>query len=463
MKLLTSVDVAWDYTTAHITSLASRHPRTLAATVSLGLAGFAATAFGIAPQVPDAADLPQRTVVENVATVDLRSQLDALAGHDLDLYRSDVTRVSDTADSLLARLNVADARAAAFLRSDPVARKLLDGRAGKRVQVRVDSRGALEELVARYAAPAGIDKVPTHFTRLRIQRIADKLVADTATLPLTSQPVMAGGIVRSSLFNATDDAGIPDGVATQLAEIFANDIDFRRELKRGASFSVVYEALTAEGEPITWGPVNGRVLAAEFVNKGQTFSAMWFKDGDAKGAYFGLDGQSKQRSFLASPLEFSRVTSGFAMRMHPILNSWKQHNGVDYGAPAGTPVRSVGEGVVEFAGWQNGYGNVVQVRHGNERLTVYAHLSRVDVDKGQRVDQGAIIGAVGQTGWATGPHLHFEVKIDGLQQDPLLVAQSSEAALVAPASKARFGQLAQSARVQLGVAETLPRAPLLGE
>ncbi|HSC62184.1 MAG TPA: M23 family metallopeptidase [Caldimonas sp.] len=460
--MLTSIDVAWDYASAHIASLASRHPRTLAATVSLGLAGFAATAFGIAPQVPDAADLPQRTVVEDVATVDLHSQLDALAGHDLDLYRSDVTRVSDTADSLLARLNVADARAAAFLRSDAVARKLLDGRAGKRVQVRVDSHGALEELVARYAA-LSTDKVPTHFTRLRIQRIADRLVADTATLPLTSQPVMAGGTIRSSLFNATDDAGIPDGVATQLAEIFANDIDFRRELKRGASFSVVYEALTADGEPISWGPVNGRVLAAEFVNKGQTFSAMWFKDGEGKGAYFGLDGQSKQRSFLASPLEFSRVTSGFAMRMHPILNSWKQHNGVDYGAPSGTPVRTVGDGVVEFAGWQNGYGNVIQVRHGNERLTVYAHLSRVDVIKGQRVDQGAVIGAVGQTGWATGPHLHFEVKIDGMQQDPLLVAQTSEAAVVTPASKARFGQLAQSVRVQLGVAETLPRAPLLGE
>ena len=139
---------------------------------------------------------------------------------------------------------------------------------------------------------------------------------------------------------------------------------------------------------------------------------MWFKDGDGKGAYFGLDGQSKQRSFLASPLEFSRVTSGFAMRMHPILNSWKQHKGVDYGAPTGTPIRAIGDGVVEFAGWQNGYGNVVQVRHGNERLTVYAHLSRIEVAKGQKVDQGAIIGAVGQTGWATGPHLHFEVKID---------------------------------------------------
>jgi murein DD-endopeptidase MepM/ murein hydrolase activator NlpD len=447
---------------AEVASFASRHPRTIAASVSIGLAGFAVTAFGVAPQVPDPADLPKRTIVENVRTVDLHQQLDALADHELDLFRSETTRSSDTADSLLARLGVADARAGAFLRADPIAKRLFDGRAGKRVQVRVDSRGALIELVARYAAPT-TDKLPTHFTRLRIQRIADKLVADVTTVPFTSQVQMAGGTIQSSLFNATDDAGIPDAVATQLAEIFANDIDFRRELKRGATFSVVYESLTADGEPVTWGPASGRVLAAEFVNKGQTFSAMWFKDGDAKGAYFGLDGQSKQRSFLAAPLEFSRVTSGFSMRMHPILNTWKQHNGVDYGAPAGTPVRTVGDGVVEFAGWQNGYGNVIHIQHSNERSTVYAHLSRVDVVKGQRVEQGAIIGAVGQTGWATGPHLHFEVKIDGQQQDPLKVAQTSEAVVITPAAKARFGQLAQSVRVQLGIAETLPHAPLLGE
>ena len=118
------------------------------------------------------------------------------------------------------------------------------------------------------------------------------------------------------------------------------------------------------------------------------------------------------------------------MRMHPILNTWKQHNGVDYGAPIGTPVHAAGDGEIVFAGRQNGYGNVIQVRHGNERLTVYAHLSRIEVAKGQRVDQGAIIGAVGQTGWATGPHLHFEVKIDGLHQDPL----SGRAALRSGAS-----------------------------
>lgn len=462
MNSLASLDVAWHDASARIASFAARHPRTLAASISLALGGFAVTAFGIAPEVPDPASLPQRTIVESVPTVDLHSQLEALADQDLELFRSEITRAGDTTDSLLARLSIVDARAAAFLRSDPIAKRLFEGRSGKRVQVRVDAHGSLVELVARYAAPV-VDKLPTQFTRLRIQRIADLLVADITTAPLASQVLMASGTVRSSLFTATDEAGIPDAVATQLAEIFANDIDFRHELQRGATFSVVYESLTADGEPISWGPASGRVLAAEFVNRGQTFSAMWFKDGDAKGAYFGLDGQSKQRSFLASPLEFSRVTSGFAMRMHPILNSWKQHNGVDYGAPTGTPVRTVGEGVVEFAGWQNGYGNVVHIQHGNERSTVYAHLSRIDVIMGQRVEQGAVIGAVGQTGWATGPHLHFEVKINGTQQDPLLVAQSSEAVTISPAARARFSQLAQSVRTQLGIAETLPRTPLLGE
>ena len=462
MKSFPRLELAWAYASAHAASFASSYPKTLAVTVSIGLAGFGATAFGVAPMVPDAASLPKRIVTESVATADLRPQLEALAEHDFDLFRSDATRASDTADSLLRRLGVSDAIAATFLRVDPVAKKLLDGRAGKRVQVRVDAEGRLEELVARYAAP-GNDKLATQFTRLRIERVAGKLVAYVVLAPLASQPLLASGTIRSSLFAATDEAGIPDPVATQIAEIFATDIDFRRELKKGATFSVVYEALTADGEPITWGSSAGRVLAAEFINKNQTFSAMWFKDGDGKGAYFGLDGQSKQRTFLASPLEFSRVTSGFAMRMHPILNTWKQHNGVDYGAPTGTPVRTIGDGVVEFAGWQNGYGNVIHIKHGNEFATVYAHLSRIDVAKGGKVEQGDTIGAVGQTGWATGPHLHFEVKVDGVQQDPLLVAQSSEGVMLSPTAKVHLAELSQSVRAQLGVAQTLAHAQALGE
>ena len=457
------LELAWAYTSAHAASFAARYPKTLAASVSLGLAGFAATAFGVAPMVPDASSLPQRIVTERVAMVDLRAQIEALAEHDFELFRSDTTRTGDTADSLLGRLGVNDVAAASFLRTDPIARKLLDGRAAKRVQVRVDATGQLEELVARFAAP-GTDKLPTHFTRLRVERVAGRLIAYSTQAPLAAQPLLASGTIRTTLFNATDEAGIPDAVATQLAEIFATDIDFRRELKKGATFSVVYESLTADGEPVTWANSgSGRVLAAEFVNKNQTYSAMWFKDGEGKGSYFGLDGQSKQRSLLSSPLEFSRVTSGFAMRVHPIFNTWKQHNGVDYGAPSGTPVRTIGDGVVEFAGWQNGYGNVIHIKHNGDLTTVYAHLSRVDIVKGAKVAQGDTIGAVGQTGWATGPHLHFEVKIDGVQQEPLLVAQSSEGVVLTPAARTQLTQLSQSVRAQLGVAQTLGQAQVVGE
>jgi murein DD-endopeptidase MepM/ murein hydrolase activator NlpD len=205
------------------------------------------------------------------------------------------------------------------------------------------------------------------------------------------------------------------------------------------------------------------VLAADFVNNGRTYSAVWFKGAQGKGAYYGFDGQSKKRAFLASPLEFSRVTSGFAMRMHPILNSWKQHNGVDYGAPTGTPIRAVGDGVVEFAGQQNGYGNVLEIRHSNARSTLYAHLSRIDVTRGQHVEQGQRIGAVGATGWATGPHLHFEVKVNGAQQNPMLLAQASEAAVLSPSARAEFAQLARSVKGQLEVADSMARSGAYAE
>ena len=428
----------------------------------LGLGGFAATAFGIAPMMPDASDLPKRLVTETVTPQDMQSQLDALAEHELQLYRTDLTRSSDTADSLLKRLNISDPIAAAFIRNDATARKLLEGRGGKMVQVTTDESGALTELVARYA-PANPDQLATHFMRLRIKRFEnDRFQAMVETAPLASQVRMGSGTVRSSLFAATDDAHIPDAVATQLAEVFATDIDFHRELRKGDTFSVVYEALTADGEPITWS-ASGKLLGADFVNNGRSYSAVWFKDGQGKGTYFGLDGQSKKRAFLASPMEFSRVTSGFAMRMHPILNTWKQHKGVDYGAPSGTPIRTVGDGVVDFAGWQNGYGNVVEIRHGNGRSTVYAHMSRIDVKRGQHVDQGMRIGAVGSTGWATGPHLHFEVKLNGVQQNPTLMAKASEALTLSPAAKAQFAQLATSVKGQLEIADSMARAGAYAE
>ncbi len=458
-----SIDRALANAAATTGRFVSAHSRSLTGAVLVALAGFGATAFGLAPMGIDASDLPKRLVTETVTPTDIQSQLDALAEHELQLYRTDLTRASDTADSLLKRLNVSDPNAAQFLRTDPVARKLLEGRGGKMVRVTTGENGQLTELVARYAAidPA---QAGTHFTRLRIDRAGGTLTATVTTAPLASQVRMGSGTIRSSLFAATDDARIPDPIATQLTEVFSTDVDFHRALRRGDTFSVIYEALTADGEPITWAASSaGRLLGAEFINNGRSYTAVWYKDAQNKGAYYDLNGQSKRRAFLASPMEFSRVTSGFAMRLHPILNSWKQHKGVDYGAPIGTAVRAVGEGTVEFAGWQNGYGNVVQIRHSAQRSTLYAHMSRIDVKRGAHIEQGQRVGAVGMTGWATGPHLHFEVKVNGQQQDPMIMAKSSETIALTASSKANFAQLARSLKGQLEVADTVTRSGAYAE
>jgi murein DD-endopeptidase MepM/ murein hydrolase activator NlpD len=432
-------------------ALVQRHSRGLATTAAVLMTGFAATAFGIAPLAPDAADLPQRTIVEPVVPKGIEAQLDALAAHALELSRNDLTRASDTADSLLRRLGVVDVAAAAFLRADPTARRLLEGRTGKLVQARAAADGTLLELVARYPAERPED-FATHFTRLTVARNGASYDARIESAPLSSQSRLASGTIETSLWAAADAARLPDTITVQLAEIFSTDIDFHRELRRGDTFSLVYEALTADGEPVTWNQGTGRVLAAEFVGNGRTYEALWFRGADGRGGYFAFDGQSKRRAFLASPMEFSRVSSGFAMRFHPILQTWRRHLGVDYAAPTGTPVRSVGDGTVEFAGRQNGYGNVVQLRHSNDRTTLYAHLSRIDVREGQRVEQGQRIGAVGATGWATGPHLHFEFRVNGVHQDPKHIARHSDAVPLTAEARPAFDRLARAMRVQLAAA-----------
>lgn len=434
--------------------LLARHSRALSAAFILVLGGFGAAAFGVAPLLPDPADLPKRLLVSELTPEGMPSQLEALAEQEIELSRSDTTRKGDTIDSLLRRLGVADPGAASFLRTDASARRLLDGPAGKMVQVRASARGELVDLVARYAAPDDAQRRP-RFSRLTVKHEQGRWVSTVEVAPLTTQPRLASGTVRSTLFAATDEARLPDSIASQLVDIFSADIDFHRELRKGDTFSVVYEAYAADSEPATWMPAAGRVLSAEFVNDGKAYQALWHADAAGRGSYFGFDGQSKRRTFLTSPLEFSRVTSGFSMRFHPLLQTWRQHLGVDYGAPTGTAVRAVGDGIVDFAGRQNGYGNVVQIRHDNHRSTLYAHLSRIDVHKGEAVSQGERIGAVGATGWATGPHLHFEFRVNGQYQDPQRLAKSSEPVTIDPSARMRFAEEARSARVQLDLAESL--------
>ena len=434
-----------------VQSFAHRHPRRVSAAVLTVLAGSAVTAFGVS----DLGALPQgpapviTQITETIEPSQLAEQVQAVDSQSLTLYRSELTRPADTVDSLLKRLGVDDADAAQFIRHDAVAANLLKGRTGKAIKALVED-GRLRELIVR--GPAGDGDNETHFTRLTIERTANGFTARQQIVPLEVRQQLVSGTIQSSLFAAADDAGMPDAVTTQVAEIFGSDIDFRRELRKGDTFSALYEAHTADGEPITWGHASGKVLAARFINKGETHDAVWYQESGRKGAYFDLTGKSKTRAFLASPLAFSRVTSGFAMRFHPIQKTWKAHLGVDFGAPTGTPVRSVGNGVVSFAGVQNGYGNVVQIQHNGDRTTVYAHLSRIDVRRGQRIDQGDRIGAVGATGWATGPHLHFEFKVNGKQIDPMVIARASESLQLSPQSLGAFKKVATTVAQRLNQA-----------
>ena len=417
--------------------------------ISFGLLAVIALATGGAYAVvsiaPSDANVPVRMVAETVEPLYLLQSTSEQGTNKLPFYYTTTTRNSDTVDSLLSRLNVVDQAASQFFRNDPQTQHGLMA-AGRLVKAQTDEQRQLQQMTIIW--PSEQDG---QFNRIRVERGALGFRSQMNAESLQVVRRFASGRIESSLFAATDDAGIPDAVAAQIAEVFSGEIDFHRSLRKGDRFSVVYEVMLADGEMLR----TGRVLASEFLNAGKSYQALWFEHTGVKGGYYGPDGKSLTNLFLASPLEFSRVTSGFSMRMHPILKQWRAHLGVDYGAPTGTSVRTVGAGVVSFAGVQNGFGNVVYVDHGKDKTTVYAHLSAIRVKKGQTVEQGQPVGAVGSTGWATGPHLHFEFRVDGKHVDPVLVAQEAQFSTVPTALLPIFKETSQSLTRDLVVARTL--------
>lgn len=420
----------------------ARHPQHVTAVLAAVLLGGGGGAFAVANLGPDAANLPVRTLVETLSTPNLDAQVAALEQQTLKLYRNDITRSSDTAEGLLRRLGLVDADAAAFIRKTPEVRQALLNRAGRNVSVEANEQQQLLTLTTRWLK----NDTDSQFQRMVITRDANnQFSVRTDTAPLTASVRMAGGTVNSSLYEASDEARLPDSVTRQLADVFSGQIDFHRALRKGAVFSVVYETLEAEGEPLR----AGRLLSAEITNEQKTYNAVWFQEPGQKGSYFTLKGDSLRRAFLASPMPYSRRTSGFGMREHPILHTQRAHLGVDYAAPIGTPVMSVADGVVVESGYQGAFGNMVIVQHNARQSTVYAHLSRMNVKRGQTIKQGDIVGAVGTTGLSTGPHLHFEFRINGRHVDPLTLAQQGSAEPISAAQRPQFNQRAESARAQL--------------
>jgi murein DD-endopeptidase MepM/ murein hydrolase activator NlpD len=349
--------------------------------------------------VPDQPPPQGSALVETLAFDAERALVPDAAGY----IREERYQRADTPSGLVSRLGLADEEARRLMRSYPGLMRAL--RPGLTVTAEVDAEGRLLWLSHLGARDALVTVI----------REGEGFRASEDRASLETRVLLRSGVIRSSLFAATDAANIPDSVAMQLADIFGGDIDFHRDLRRNDRFSVVYEMSYLQGRAVR----AGRVLAAEFVNGGKSFRAL-----NHAGAYYAPDGKNLRKAFLRSPLEFSRISSGFATRMHPILREWRAHRGVDYAAPTGTQVRATGDAVVEFAGRQAGYGNVVILRHHGQYRTLYAHLNGFSkaIRKGARVAQGETIGSVGQTGWATGPHLHYEFLVDGVQRNPLTIA-----------------------------------------
>ena len=432
----------------------SRHARA----VTLGVAGLltagATVVFAVAPLAPDAASLPVQVVEQEVPIGDLSGQLEALAVHQTELTRTEVTRSTDTPQATLRRLGVAEAQAAQLLRSDAGLRRALDPRTRTLVTVRVGPAGDLRELVVRgpAAQPA---RVRSHFEKLQAVPQDGRWVVQREQLPLASQTQLSGNVVTTSLQAAASQVRLPQLVTRQLVELLAADPELSRGLRKGDTFAVVYEALTAEGSPVPWAGASFRVLAVEFQSGGKSRQAFWYEDAKGKGTWFDRDGRGRKTVFLTLPLEQARATSAFAVRMHPLLQRLREHRGIDYAAPHGTPVRVVGDGVVTFASWQGGYGNVIYVDHGNNRVTLYAHLSKISVQPGQRLERGQLIGAVGATGWATGPHLHFEFRVSGVHVDPRSLARTSEDVVLDPVARSQFEEVARVRQAKLDLAETL--------
>jgi murein DD-endopeptidase MepM/ murein hydrolase activator NlpD len=255
---------------------------------------------------------------------------------------------------------------------------------------------------------------------LSIARADSGFAAHTIERQVDVRTTGAHGMIQSSLFEAGTAAGIADRLVMDMAGIFEWDIDFIQDVRDGDQFSVIYEELWRDGVKVR----DGDIVAAEFVNQGKSYRAARFRDGDGHVDYFTPDGRSLRKAFIRAPLNFTRISSNFnPNRRHPLLNTIRAHQGVDYAAPTGTPVRAAGAGKVLFRGVQGGYGNVLILQHGSNITTLYGHLSRfASARAGARVQQGEIIAFVGMTGLATGPHLHYEYRVNGVHRNPRTVA-----------------------------------------
>ncbi len=351
---------------------------------------------------------------------------------------------NDTMDAIFRRMAL-DMGDLAAIRNLPGIRQSLDFlKPGDAIQVTHLDGGAIRELSRKVSETQTLDVV----------RLGDGFAAKLITNPVQTRTRTATATIDTSLFQAAERVDISDLVALKLANVFAWDIDFVLDIREGDRFTAVYEQVYQDGRYLR----DGEVLAAEFVNDGKVYRAVRFTTDDGSAGYYTPDGKPMRKAFLRAPVDFTRVSSVFnPARPHPILNLIRGHMGTDYAAPTGTPVHAAGDGTVSFEGTRGGYGNAIVLSHGNSVSTLYGHMSRFakTMHVGSHVNQGEVIGYVGMTGLATGPHLHYEYLMNGVHMNPQTVRLPGAEPLRAE-SLARFHHVADSLLQSLSPPEAGP-------
>lgn len=392
---------------------------------STGLA-FALCTFGAVAVVP--ATMGTTTYSVNAVEVaiplpDLSSQIEALQEEPRYFIREEKVRWGDTIGAVLKRMGVNDYAAVKFIKSDSTANNLLRLMTGQIFRAKVSETGDLHWL------SSNISSEETYVRNVTVRRDGDTFSAEDKNVALERRIEMRSGEIRLSLFGATDAAGVPKSITRSFLNMFSTSIDFSSSLRRGDRFTLVYETYWQDGSFVR----SGNILGAEFINDGCVYNAAYYEKGDEAG-YYDFEGRTLKKTFLKSPVAFTRISSGFTnSRLHPVLGYRRAHRAIDYAASTGTPIHASADGVVRFVGRKGGYGKTVMLKHIRPYSTLYAHMSRFKrgVTPGKRVKQGDIIGYVGMTGTATGPHLHYELRINGRQVNP----RSVEVPAAEPLSK----------------------------
>jgi murein DD-endopeptidase MepM/ murein hydrolase activator NlpD len=327
-----------------------------------------------------------------------------------DRWLEEKVKAGDSLARIFARLDLSPGLLHKIINSSKDAKTLARIKPDQTLRVHLDSEGNFLALIHQRSAIRSLRVVATKegFSTTQDEQKLETRIAQTQ------------GAITSSLFQGAKRAGLDDSMVMELANIFGWDIDFALEIRAGDRFSLIYEEQYLNGGKYR----NGPILAAEFVNRGKVFRAIRYEDDQGNSSYFSPDGSSMRKAFLRAPVDFRRISSRFTKaRWHPVLGKKRPHRGVDYAAATGTPIKAAGEGRVIFRGRKGGYGNTVIIKHGSQYTTLYAHMSkfRRSVKRGSRVKQGQIIGYVGKTGLATGPHLHYEFRVNGVHRNPLTI------------------------------------------